>query len=217
MQGIEIIPTVVPLSFADIEAAAQKYAGFAHILHVDFADGIFAPNTTWMPEVNSEFTAMPWEAHLMVAQPREIGLSCIAAGASRVIGHIEATGAETSNILQAWKQAGASQAGLALLSQTPIESFDPFVSECDFAMLMTIERIGVQGLPFYSGAPERVASLHARHPDLAIEVDGSVNESTIVQLAPAGATRFCAGSVLSKAVDPASTYRTLVSLAGGVE
>ncbi len=217
MSLIDIIPTVVPASLADITVAVEKYRGFARTLHVDFADGSFAPNSTWMPGPNTKIAGMELEAHLMVADPRALGLSCIGAGASRIIGHIEATKSDSIDVLDAWKHAGAHEAGLALLAQTSVESLDPYASACDFVMLMTITAIGVQGLPFDMSAPARVALMHARNPTLPIEVDGSVNETTIARLAPAGASRFCAGSVLSKAADPASTYAALLRLAGGVQ
>ncbi len=211
---IEVIPTVVPASLADIEAAAKKYAGFARVLHVDFADGVFAPNTTWLPEESaSAFHAgdMVLEAHLMVADPLPVGLALARGGFARIIGHVEA--GMSLETIAAWKKVGAAEAGIAILAQTPIESIDPFVVSCDFAMMMTIQKIGVQGLPFDEYAPERVGALHLRHPDLPIEVDGSVNQETIAPLSKAGARRFCAGSVLSKNGDPASTYRQLLALA----
>ena len=219
---IEIIPTVVPASFDDVRATAERYP-FARSIHVDFADGIFAPNTTWLPQqtsrgVASRDNSMPWEAHLMVADPLALGERCIAAGATRVIGHIEATADKSADILHSWKAAGANEVGLALLAQTSIEAIDPFASVCDFTMLMTIASIGVQGLPFDEHGPDRVRAMHARFPILTIEVDGGVNETTILPLASAGASRFCAGSVLSKSPEPHSTYRRLLALAeSGVE
>jgi len=210
----EIIPTVVPASLDDVAGAMFRYEHVARMLHVDFADGVFAPSTTWMPTAGDVLRAMPWEAHLMAAEPRELGLSCIRSGATRVIGHVEAVLQNAPEILSAWRKRGALEAGLALLAQTPLEALDPFLADCDFTMLMSIQTIGVQGLPFDEHAPARVSALRARHPGLPIEVDGSVNETTIAALARAGARRFCVGSALSKSSDPKSTYRSLMDVAG---
>ena len=217
MNDIEIIPTVVPSSIADIEAAAARYAGFAGTLHVDFADGVFAPNTTWLPHEHSRFDGMRWEAHLMVAKPREIGLSCIRAGASRVIGHVEAMQNTVQNTFAQWRSAGADECVLGTLFDTPVEPLAPFIPACDAVMIMGITAIGVQGLPADANAPEHVRALLRLYPGLLVEVDGAMSERNIGGLAAAGARRFCAGSVLSKSSDPASTYRSLLSLAGGVE
>lgn len=213
MSVIEIIPTVVPSSLADIEAVADRVSSFAHTLHIDIADGTFAPNTTWMPH-GEQFTTRPgllYEVHLMVALPKEIGLACIAAGARRVIGHIEAMQENTPEIFDAWKRAGAAEVGAGLLFPTPLDVLDPYVDSCDVVQMMAIKEIGVQGLPFAPEAPARVAQLHQRHPKLLLSVDGSVNETTIGDLARAGAQRFCAGSVLSKSPNPLATYTSLIA------
>jgi ribulose-phosphate 3-epimerase len=214
---IEIIPTVVPASLAAIEAGAEKYIAFAGALHIDAADGLFAPNTTWMPQSDEHFAtrnSFVYEAHLMVADPVHIGLDFIASGAERVLGHIEALrGSAAADVLAAWKSAGAKEVGLGILMDTPLEALDPVIAHVDMVQMMTISRIGVQGLPFDDRAPARVAQLHAQHPHLLISVDGGVNEETIAVLAKAGARRFCAGSVLSKSPDPAATYKILMELA----
>jgi len=213
---IEIIPTVVPASLSDVEKATEANKAFAHVVHIDAADGIFAPNTTWMPGEGELFAAREgfiYEAHLMLADPLSVGLMFIEAGATRVLGHIEAMPDKAGNVLQAWRNAGASEVGLGILMGTPLEALDPYISQVDVVQMMTISKIGVQGLPFDDRAPARVAELHARYPDLAISVDGSVNEKTIQSLAQAGARRFCAGSVLSKSSDPASMYKKLAALA----
>ena len=209
---IEIIPTVVPASVADIEAAAARYSQFAKTLHVDITDGVFAPNTTWMPSGELLQIGMQWEAHLMVSDPHAVGLASLTAGASRVIGHIEAA-KDVAAMFAAWKAAGAQEVGLGVLFTTAIESLDPYVDSCDVAQMMSIAKIGVQGIPYEPSAPARIASLHAKHPELLIADDGGVGSSNIMDLARAGVRRFCAGSSLSKPADPAAAYRELLALA----
>jgi len=218
---IEIIPTVVPASPADIEAAARKYAPFARTLHIDFADGVFAPNTTWMPQKGETLyrgdasirASIQFEAHLMVADPLQLGVACARWGASRIIGHIEAMQNKTETVFAQWRAAGAQECGMGTLFDTPVESLAPFIPFSDFVMFMGITAIGVQGLPSDPNAPAHAAALRALYPDIVIEVDGAISEQNIAGIASGGATRFCAGSVLSKSPDPASTYRSLIALA----
>lgn len=212
---IEIIPTVVPASLEDIEKAAERAGALAHALHIDCADGTFAPNMTWLPHGERLIGrgAFMYEAHLMVALPREVGLAAIAIGCSRIIGHIEAMGNTVEHTFAAWRAAGASEVGLGILASTPLEELDPFADMCDVVQMMTIASIGVQGLPFDETASSRVQALHARYPDLLISVDGGVSGKNIADLSRAGASRFCVGSALSNSPDPASTYRKLYALA----
>ncbi|MDR3571209.1 MAG: hypothetical protein P4L81_03350 [Candidatus Pacebacteria bacterium] len=215
---IEVVPTVVPNSPADIDAFFERSRGFARTFHVDAADGIFAPNVTWMPPAGIRFPESDeyfYEAHLMVEHPEAVGNAFVAAGAKRIIAHAMAFESEdeAKHAFDAWKSNGAKEVGIALLIDAPLETIEPFVLSCDCVTLMSIPRIGVQGIPFDERAYGRVADLHARYPELMIEVDGGIGVTQIATLARAGARRFAVGSALSHAEDPASVYKTLVSSA----
>jgi len=217
--SIEIIPTVVPHSFDDVRAAAARNP-FARSLHVDFADGLFAPNTTWFPASASRLAidGVALEAHLMVKEPREMGELLAASGFARIIGHIEAMGEDVGATLSAWRKEGAQEVGLGVLFATHLEAIYPYIPKCDVIQMMSIASIGVQGIPYESSAPDRIALLHREYPELLIADDGGVSEANIGELAKAGVRRFCVGSALSKSLDPASTYRSLLTLAeSGVE
>ena len=211
---IEIIPTVVPHSFEDVRAAAERNP-FARSLHVDFADGLFAPNTTWFPASESTLAidGVILEAHLMVKEPRQMGELLAASGFARIIGHIEAMGEDVEATLSAWRLSGARGVGLGTLFATHLEAIYPYIPKCDVIQMMSIASIGVQGIPYESSAPDKIALLHREYPDLLIADDGGVSLKNIADLARAGVRRFCVGSALSKSPDPASTYRELLALA----
>jgi len=212
MSTIEIIPTVVPASWDDVVQTAKRYP-FAKARHVDFADGIFAPNTTWLPEVNGiyKIDGITLEAHLMVKEPKAAGESLASGGFERLIGHVEAI-SDIGETFARWKAAGAREVGLGMLYQTAIEAIDRYVAQCDAVQMMSIASIGVQGIPYESEAPRRIAALHERYPELLIADDGGVGERNIEALAQAGVRRFCVGSALSKAMDPETMYKRLLSL-----
>lgn len=213
MGPVEIIPTVVPASAGDVAAAAARYP-FARTLHVDFADGRFAPNTTWLPQ--GEFApieGMALEAHLMMAEPRETGEILARGGFARIIGHVEAMGDRTPEVFASWRASGAAECVIGSLFDTKIEALDPFVPLCDAVLFMAITAIGVQGLPADPHAAAHAAHLHTRFPNAMIEVDGAMSEGNISAIAAAGARRFCAGSSIAKAADPEAMYGKLLALA----
>ena len=115
--------------------------------------------------------------------------------------------------MEVWKGAGASEVGLTLLMDTPLDVVGPIAIECDVVQLMSIAKLGHQGMPFEPGVVKRIKDLHARYPDLIIEVDGGVSKANIVDLVHAGATRFGVGSAISKAPDPKAAYGELLALA----
>lgn len=211
---VEIIPTVVPNSLEDVERVREKYAHLAHTIHVDVTDGVFAPNHTWLPSPDEKLPhldSMHYEVHLMVTDPRSVGIAFAKAGASTILGHVEAIQApeEGHQIIEAWRKHGVERIGMASLLQTPLEKLDPYIAAVDTVLLMTIASIGTQGIQFDERGPGRVEELHKKYPDLAIGVDGGVSMKNIRVLAKAGATRFCAGSALSKSEDPALEYARL--------
>lgn len=217
MNKIEIIPTVVPASLDDVLKARERNS-FATSIHIDAADGKFAPNTTWMPapdEKISDAMSTLYEAHLMVDNPLQAGLAFVRAGTKRIIGHIEAfSNAESAReSLDMWRKAGATEVGLAALIDTSLDSIQSYLDLCDFVLFMSIASIGVQGIPFDERGIERVKKFHKKNPEMTIAVDGGVSESNIKKFSRAGATRFSVGTAISKSADPEGTYNKLLKLA----
>lgn len=220
---VEIIPTSVPRDANDLAVDAELIRTFATCIHIDIDDGVFAPHTTWPYHAPGEFDApdlsaahdLTIEMHLMVDEPHELGVAFAKAGAMRIIGHVEAfdQADDVLKALQAWKAAGAKEAGLGLLLQTPLDVVAPFVEHCDVVHLMTIATIGTQGIPYEPSAPERVAEFHARFPSTVISVDGGVGKGNIQALAAAGASQFGVGSAIRKSDDPKAAYAELKQLA----
>ena len=217
MRSIEIIPTIVPASSADILQWGERFAQFAPWIQIDAGDGVFVANKTWFPsgtDVLPLSDKILYEAHLMVQDPRETGMQFIRAGARRIIGHVEAFSDtnEARGALDLWKGHGAG-AGLALLIDTPLAILEPLASACDCVLLMAIATLGRQGAAFDERIYGRVRELHARNPDLTIAIDGGVSEKNIKTLVSAGASRFSVGSAISRAPDPAVAYADLMTLA----
>jgi ribulose-phosphate 3-epimerase len=217
---IEIIPTVVPNSLDDVNALLARCRSFSQTFHIDAADGTMTPNTTWVPATDGklpEADSVFFEAHLMIAHPEAAGSAFARAGAKRVIAHAEAFDSEeeAKHSFDSWKTNGAKEVGIAALIATPLEALEPYILMCDSVTLMTIASVGAQGIPFDERGYGRVADLHARYPDIVIEVDGGVGMEQIAALVRAGASRFSVGSALSKSADPAKTHKELLDLAQG--
>src|SRR3989344_555969 len=218
---IEVAPTIVPDSLEDIRRMRERYAGFLTALHVDAADGVFASNTTWMPEVDEKLPdaeSIWYVAHLMVKSPRAVGLAFLAAGARGLEAHAEAFSSPEDGLatFAAWRAAGAQKVAIALLFQTPLEAVEPYLGVCDYVRLMSIARIGKQGISFEEKSIDRVAEFHRRYPQAIIAVDGGVTDANIQALARAGASSFAAGAVLAKSSNPIATYQHLLSLGNRV-
>jgi len=212
-----VIPTVVPRDLDHLLSYAAFVATFSDSLHVDIDDGQFAPSTTWPlsdPQQLAELDTLSlppqlaYEAHLMTANPADLGVRFAHAGFSRIVMHREPFGtpAEARAALDECRAAGAREAGLALLLETPLSLLEEVAPACDFVHLLSVARIGEQGQPFDESTLSRVEELHALYPDLMVSIDGGVTEATVEQLVRAGANRLAVGAAISTSEDPASAF-----------
>jgi len=228
---IEIIPTnTCPPDYAEMSRRSEFFAGFAEWVQLDISDGAFTSALSWpygtgqRDELESmaagalELPSAPplrYETHLMVEEPRELGMRLAEGGIARIIGHVEAFGddKEILSALDSWRSAGAREVGLALLLDTPLPVLEPMLGACDVVQVMSIATLGAQGAPYDVRAIARIKELHTKYPELVISVDGGVSLKNIAELAAAGATRFGVGSAITKAANPGAAYAELKATA----
>ncbi|MBI5644718.1 hypothetical protein HY970_01335 [Candidatus Kaiserbacteria bacterium] len=220
-----VIPTIVPRDVLYMQSYASIVATFCDTLHIDIADGMFAPSTTWPFEDQAQMRGLKdiqgplvrepriLEAHLMTTRENASTIVPLLAerGVQRVIIHIEAlTDIDSSRALFVeWKATGLKEVGLGVLLATSLDVIDPYVPEIDVVHMMSISEIGQQGKPFDERALHRVEEMHARYPDMMVAIDGGVSEATVESLVRAGANRMVVGAAIAQSTDPADTYRRI--------
>jgi ribulose-phosphate 3-epimerase len=207
-----IAPSILSADFARLgdEADAVRNADW---LHVDVMDAHFVPNLTLgLPVVQSlhRATDLPLDCHLMIDDPDRWAPQYAEVGAANVTFHVEAADdpVETARSI---RSAGAL-AGLSVKPDTPLEPYLELLREFDTLLVMTVEP-GFGGQEFIAEVLPKVRlarrEVQAGHLRLFVEVDGGVDEQTIVQAAEAGADVFVAGSAVYGAEDPAAAVEAL--------
>ncbi len=220
---LQITPSLPAQSFEEIESLVQALKDVIPMFQIDIVDGAFAPTTSWpFTEKNNHresfkklaaFTAIvPIEIDCMVMHPEKYIHDFYEAGVKSVIVHMGSTTVYEDIILHA--RMHGYKIGLALTNDVQVSALAPFVSEIDFVQVMGIAHVGAQGQPFDTRTINTLTTLRRRYPRLPLVVDGAVNESTIVQLRDAGATRFAPGSAVAKHPDPVLAYKQLCVLIG---
>ncbi len=205
----EIIPSpgTDNKSFADIEKKIALVKPFAKTIHVDVIDGKFAKNTTFSdPTPFAQFSKdFLLEVHLMVEEPILYLKPWADAGFQRFIGQVEKMSDQSAFVADAQMLGDVA---LAIDKQTPIDAITVPLRDLDSLLVMTIQA-GFSGQQFEESLLEKVKLLRAK-TELPIEVDGGINDETILIAASAGATRFVATSFLFSVASPEDQYHLLL-------
>ena len=212
-------PSILAADLANLGAAlAQCEAGGADLVHVDVMDGHFVPNLTIGPPVVRSIrrhTDLYLDCHLMMTNPGQYLEAFAKAGANGCSVHVELD--DTAALLAECRRLGLD-AGLAVNPETPLAAALPFLDDIDLLLIMTVHP-GFGGQAFMAEVVPKVAEARAeidrRGLDVAIQVDGGIDERTVAQVAAAGASVFVAGNAIFGDGDPAKAAHRIRVAAGG--
>jgi ribulose-phosphate 3-epimerase len=195
----------------NLAADLERIKGHADILHIDVADGHFAPAFLFFPDQVAAIrkaSDSPVHVHLMCAD--SILLSQIKqfaeAGADIISVH-----AENNNAAEAIAAINATglAAGIVLKVDTPVVHAQPHLQDLQFLTLLGTA-IGVKGQSLDASACDRLreaktminsANVKQR---IVLAADGGIRENTVPDLRKAGAETVVMGSLAFGAPDLAT-------------
>jgi ribulose-phosphate 3-epimerase len=190
----------------------------ADILHIDVADGHFAPALLFFPDLVARLraaTATPIHIHLMTAD--SVLLAQIdqfaEAGADLISLHVE--NATVAHAALDRIAAHGLAAGMVLRVETPVEAVAPHLPRLDMLTLLGTA-IGVKGQGLDPAAGDRLR--RARHliaaqgRRIVLAADGGIRDTTVPLLRAAGAETVVLGSLAFGAPDLAERMRWLAAL-----
>lgn len=203
-----VAPALLADSVDTYKAQVERLHGVGDRVHIDIADGEFAPSFTlsaaqvWWPQ---EWIA---DIHAMVARPSEHVDTLLSLQPHMIIFHAE-TSENVIPTLQRIKQAGV-KAGLALLKTTVPSTVSQAIMEADHVMIFT------GNLGYYGGQAslmqlEKARLIRMIKPDVEIGWDGGANVDNAYTLAQGGIDVVNVGGALASADNPQEVYNKLVS------
>ena len=170
-------------------------------IHLDVMDGHFVPNLTFGARTIKALrrrSKLPFDAHLMIANPGPHIQGYLDAGCDSVTIHVEIE-EPVEPVLRAIRAAGRA-VGLAVRPKTPLTALTPYQELIDIVMVMTVEP-GFGGQSFMVDvAREKILAArdylaHKAHGG-EVHVDGGVNRDTAELVGGLGADILVVGSAL---------------------
>ncbi|ETP68625.1 ribulose-phosphate 3-epimerase [Planococcus glaciei] len=209
---IKIAPSILAADFSKLgqEVLEVEQAG-ADWIHIDVMDGHFVPNISFgavVVDALRPLTNLPLDVHLMIENPDRYIEDFANAGADYITVHVEAA-PHLHRTIQLIRSLGVKP-GVVLNPHTPVETIQHVLEDIDLVLFMTVNP-GFGGQKFIHSVVPKIEQLsqiiRERGLDIEIQIDGGINEETIVPCAKAGANVFVAGSAIYSQKDRAAALQ----------
>lgn len=204
----DIIPGILEKDWAEIEKKINLIKTFSNRIHIDFIDGKFAPNSTFLdPSPFLKYKDLYLEAHLMVEEPINYLDSLASSGFKKFLGHVEKMQSQEEFVAKAEL---LGETGLVIDLPTGVDSIEVPFEDLDCIMVMSV-KAGESGQSFEESSIAKIGELRER-TFIPIEVDGGITDLNLLKCKEAGANLFVSTSFISNSSNPALEYQKLKKL-----
>ncbi len=211
-----LAPSILSADFLDLKNQIKQVedAG-AKYLHFDVMDGMFVPNISFgipVLECIKGNTELILDVHLMIVDPERYFEKFKEAGAQILTVHVEAMKDPASD-LKKIKELGMIPS-ITLSPNTPVEDVFPYLDLVKQVLVMTVNP-GAGAQHYIDKCTDKIRAIRQeavrRGLDIDVEVDGGINEETIITAKEAGANVFVMGSSIFNH-DPAKATKMYLDI-----
>lgn len=207
----EILPGILEKDWESIEKKLEIIKPFAKSVHIDIIDNKFAPNLTFLdPTPFKKYTNdLFFELHMMVEEPIQYLKPWAAAGFKRFLGHVEYMSDQAEFVAEAQL---LGEVGLAIDGPTALSAIKVSYEDLDTILLMSI-KAGFSGQKFAEDYVKKAAAIREKST-IPLEVDGGINDKTIIVAKEFGINRFVSTSHIFSSPDQKKAFRELALVLG---
>ncbi|HLZ15002.1 MAG TPA: hypothetical protein VKQ34_03345 [Candidatus Saccharimonadales bacterium] len=202
-----ICPTVLSGDADEYREQMERIARFATRVHIDLADGMFAPtktisiNKVWWPG------GVRADLHVMYKEPFKHTKALFELHPQLIIVHAEADG-DFISFAEAAHAAGIG-VGVALKPETLPQAIEPALDYIDHVLLFS-GHLGHFGGQANTHLLTKALYLHHVKPELELGWDGGINLANARTLAAGGIEVLNVGGYIQHAADPGGAFHQLV-------
>lgn len=204
-----ICPTVTAEDPHSYREQVARIEPFAERIHIDLADGEFAPTKLVGPAQVYWPENLTADLHIMYTRPHEQLETLVSLHPNLVIVHAEAEGDVLGMLLEL--QSFGIKAGIALLPKTDVDDHADLISSADHVLLFA-GNLGYQGGQADMNVLQKIPDIRAHNPTAELGWDGGINAENVPLLLQQGVEVFNVGGAVQHADDPAEAYKTLTAL-----
>jgi ribulose-phosphate 3-epimerase len=200
---MNIIPAILPENFEQVVDKLFRIEGLTKRVQIDVCDGVFGLERTWIPKGTEELPhGFQYEFDMMVVDWKNYIPKVIALGATRIVAHVDSFSDKDILSLLDCVEPERLMLGVAVSNTTSLEVHIDMIQKIYaqyphvFIQVMGIRKIGAQGQVFDKEVVGRIRTLKKLFSYLSIQVDGSMNEDTVLKVEEAGADTVIVGSYI---------------------
>jgi ribulose-phosphate 3-epimerase len=207
-------PTITTHDPHDYRVEMEQAAALSTRVHIDLADGIFAPTKlidpakVWWPEDTIA------DIHLMYQDPLSVLDQLIELRPHLIILHAESDGAFDS-MAKKLRQAGI-KVGIAVLPETDLASIQPILASLDHVLIFS-GKLGYHGGHADLSLLGKVSEMKVFDPHVEVGWDGGINANNVRTLVRNGVDVLNVGGYIQKAEHPHDAYATLKAVVDSSE
>lgn len=205
-----ICPTITATNEKEYREQVERVTHFAHRIHIDLSDGVFAPNKLVKPEEAWWPVGFNADLHVMYRQPAAVVKTLVEHKPNLIIVHAEADG--DFERLAKYCKAHNVRVGVALLQKTHPDTIVPALHLIDHVLIFSGD-LGYHGGHANMRLLGKLKILRRHKPELEIGWDGGVNMQNASELIAGGVDVLNVGGHIQGSPDPARAFASLQRIA----